>query len=316
MSTDNATNAIPLPPSENSLPFAKQPELVFGLVGPIGVDLEFVTKALGEALEDVGYEARVFRITQLMQEVPLTLPLGAAGYIDSFKERIAYANEVRERLQRNDALAILGVSAIRQFRAEVGGNEEEPLQARAYILRQFKRPEEVKLLRSIYGKQFIQISANASREFRIRRISQKENRSKKGVPSQVTTQNAARDLVDQDEKETHDGFGQNVRDAFPLADVVIETSDRAACKDTLSRFIRAFFGDNSASPTHDEYGMYLAKSASLRSSALTRQVGAAIFRHTGEIASMGCNEVPKSGGGTYWTGDKPELTRFRRRKRP
>ncbi len=46
--------------------------------------------------------------------------------------------------------------------------------------------------------------------------------------------------------------------------------------------------------------MYLAKSASLRSSDLSRQVGAAIFRPSGEIISMGCNEVPKYGGGTYW----------------
>ena len=85
--------------------------------------------------------------------------------------------------------------------------------------------------------------------------------------------------------ESDQGHGQNVRDAFPLADVFIESPDKVSCKETLNRFIRALFGDNAASPTHDEYGMYLAKSASLRSSALTRQVGAAIFRPTGEIIS-------------------------------
>ena len=49
--------------------------------------------------------------------------------------------------------------------------------------------------------------------------------------------------------------------------------------------------------------MYLAKSASLRSSDLSRQVGAAIFHPTGEVATLGCNEVPRAGGGTYWSGD-------------
>jgi cytidine deaminase len=49
--------------------------------------------------------------------------------------------------------------------------------------------------------------------------------------------------------------------------------------------------------------MYLAKSASLRSSDLSRQVGAAIFGESGEVITLGCNEVPKAGGGTYWTGD-------------
>lgn len=33
------------------------------------------------------------------------------------------------------------------------------------------------------------------------------------------------------------------------------------------------------------------------------QVGAAIFRPSGEVITLGCNEVPKAGGGTYWTGD-------------
>jgi cytidine deaminase len=122
----------------------------------------------------------------------------------------------------------------------------------------------------------------------------------------VDAEAAARLLVKQDEIENDEGHGQNVRDAFPLADVFIEGPDKASCKETLGRFVSALFGDNSASPTHDEYGMYMAKSASLRSSALTRQVGAAIFRSTGEIVSLGCNEVPKAGGGTYWSGDEPD----------
>ncbi|HTB48125.1 MAG TPA: deaminase, partial [Acetobacteraceae bacterium] len=63
-------------------------------------------------------------------------------------------------------------------------------------------------------------------------------------------------------------------------------------------------------PTHDEYGMYLAKSVSLRSSDLSRQVGAAIFRPSGEVATTGCNEVPKFGGGTYWIGDKGDARDF------
>jgi cytidine deaminase len=114
-------------------------------------------------------------------------------------------------------------------------------------------------------------------------------------------------LVLQDDKEELDNptrdHGQNVQDAFPLGDVFVNAVDRASCKDTLERFIAALFGSNEITPTHDEYGMYIAKSASLRSAALSRQVGAAIFNPTGEIVTMGCNEVPKFGGGTYWTKD-------------
>lgn len=57
--------------------------------------------------------------------------------------------------------------------------------------------------------------------------------------------------------------------------------------------------------------MYMAKSASLRSSDLSRQVGAAIFNAAGEIISLGCNEVPRAGGGAYWEGDSPDYRDFR-----
>ncbi len=52
--------------------------------------------------------------------------------------------------------------------------------------------------------------------------------------------------------------------------------------------------------------MYAAKSASLRSSDLSRQVGAAIFTAEGELIAQGCNEVPKAFGGTYWDGDEQD----------
>jgi|SRR5579872_716063 len=39
---------------------------------------------------------------------------------------------------------------------------------------------------------------------------------------------------------------------------------------------------------------------SLRSGQLGRQVGAALATEDGEVLSVGCNDVPKSGGGLYW----------------
>lgn len=49
--------------------------------------------------------------------------------------------------------------------------------------------------------------------------------------------------------------------------------------------------------------MFIAKAAALRTLDLSRQVGAAIFSADGEIVSLGSNEVPKAGGGTYWCDD-------------
>lgn len=100
------------------------------------------------------------------------------------------------------------------------------------------------------------------------------------------------------------------RDAFPLGDVFIDATSRQTCIETLRRFIHLLFGNNEITPTHDEYGMYIAKSSSLRSSDLSRQIGAAIFHSSGEIITMGCNEVPKAGGGTYWCGDHGDKRDF------
>ena len=60
---------------------------------------------------------------------------------------------------------------------------------------------------------------------------------------------------------------------------------------------------NNAAPTKDEFRSYLAKSASLRSVDLSRQVGAAILSSDGDVITVGCNEVPKPGGGNYWEED-------------
>jgi len=79
---------------------------------------------------------------------------------------------------------------------------------------------------------------------------------------------------------------------------------------SLDRFFRALFGDPRVTPTPDEYGMQLARTASLRSADLSRQVGAAIINKHQEIQALGCNEVPRAGGGTYWEGDIGDQREF------
>ena len=188
--------------------------------------------------------------------------------------------------------------------------EEEPIPSQAYIIRQLKRPEEVFLLREVYGRQFILISAYASQDWRIQRIQEREKESRGGLVEDIDAQMLARRLVLQDAKESQDSHGQNVRDAFPLGDVFIDATSRVKCEQETRRFIHLLFGSNQITPTHDEYGADLAKSASLRSSDLSRQVGAAIFRQSGEVLTLGCNEVPKAGGGTYWHGDDADARDF------
>jgi deoxycytidylate deaminase len=64
----------------------------------------------------------------------------------------------------------------------------------------------------------------------------------------------------------------------------------------VERFFQAFFGRNDIAPSKAEYGMDAAKSASLRSTDLARQVGAAVLSNEGDILTQSCNEVPKAHG--------------------
>jgi deoxycytidylate deaminase len=300
------------------------PELVVGLVAPIGVDLETVTNTLTELLTEMEYRASLFRLTSLMTEVPTGLSLSSESHIASYRSRIAYANAICANLGE-DALAAMAIVAIRESRIHIwqklseGGGlklpsdakaEETPVPSQAYIIRQLKRPEEVRLLRSVYGRQFILVSGYSPQETRLKRIEELERRSLVGLVSTVDAHKSAFELVAQDARETKEPSGQNVRDAFPLGDVFIDASTKTSCRETLRRFIHLLFGSNEITPTHDEYGMYLAKSASLRSSDLSRQVGAAVFHPSGEVATLGCNEVPKAGGGTYWSGDDGDKRDF------
>jgi deoxycytidylate deaminase len=73
-------------------------------------------------------------------------------------------------------------------------------------------------------------------------------------------------------------------------------------RDELWRFLDLIFGYQFHTPLIEEYGMYLAHSASFRSADLSRQVGAAILSHDGDVLALGCNDVPKANGGLYWPG--------------
>jgi cytidine deaminase len=295
------------------------PELVFAIVAPIGVNLDLVVSVLDQSLTEKRYTPRVIRLTQLMADVPTKLTMtDSVPFVASYQDKIAYANEVR-KLIGDDALAALAVSAIRTHRkdewtrrrleegeksaAVEEAQESVPISGAAYILRQLKRPEEISLLRSVYGRHVVVISAYAPQANRERQIRDMERASRGGHISDFDADQKARALVIQDSNEVPDEHGQNVRDAFPLGDVFIDATSEATCQKTLGRFMNLFFGKNAISPSIDEYGMYLAKSASLRSCDLSRQVGAAIFTTKREIISLGCNEVPKAGGGTYWSGD-------------
>jgi deoxycytidylate deaminase len=71
-------------------------------------------------------------------------------------------------------------------------------------------------------------------------------------------------------------------------------------KEGLGRFLDLVFGCPTTTPTLDEHRMFLAFASATRSGELSRQVGAVLTNSLGDVLSIGSNDVPRRGGGTYW----------------
>lgn len=279
------------------------PELVFGIVGPIGTDLEAIISALGVALQEVQYKHTLIHLTAHMEAAKIRTKINTSSYFDRYMSLIRYANEYRR--VANDPAALAGLSLIRIMKArlEISSSIAEPALGTAYIVRQFKRPEEIDLMRRVYGRKFIQVSVFGSEADRRSVLVAKIRQFDSAPKSDAECERQAIQLIDVDNNQIDDENGQRVSDAFYLGDVFVDGIDAKKAEETIRRFIKALFGDNRISPNKDEYGLYTASAAALRSVDLSRQVGAAIFSKDGEIVTLGCNEVPKAGGGYYWADD-------------
>lgn len=291
------------------------PELVFGVVTPIGTSTSTVTEALRVALEKFHYRVVVIRITDLLpaQEAPRgesedqrVTRLMDAG--DAFCKRTTSAEQPDGDPA---ALARLAVKEILQARADVlqqlgdqrPSNEllesTHPAPRTAYILHSLKRGAEVSMLREVYLDQFLLIGAQADLEQRVANL-------KAGSLSAIDPaerEQVAEQLIERD-AGNGDPLGQQVQDTYPQADFFLrEKSGDSGVTDDLrrqaERFIRVLFGQPVA-PDIGEFAMYLARAARARSLAASRKVGSAIV--VGDsVISTGYNDAPD--------GEQPDVAR-------
>ncbi|MEO0462069.1 MAG: anti-phage dCTP deaminase [Pseudomonadota bacterium] len=300
----------------SEFPEITYPEIIVGVAGPIGIDIDEINRSLTHAFDQVGYKSVAIRITEeIKDEITQIVKPKQTDFGSEISYKMSHASAVCRKYKSADTLMRFAVKAIRKYRTrellrsgekivENENAEEKVVPSIAYIIRQLKRPEEVHFLRKIYGKQFVLVSAYGSHTDRKKRL---EKSLKKGLPTDKREHEIsalADQIIHRDQNEDVDSHGQHLRDTFHLADVFIDGISRTEMNETIGRFVEALFGKADIAPTRSEYGMYAAKSASLRSSDLSRQVGAAIFTPEGEIVTQGCNEVPKANGGTYWDGDE------------
>lgn len=267
------------------------PELVIGLAAAVGTPLDLIQTLLTEHLEQLGYGTEVLHLSDYTRRFRLTSPppTGRAREAKRIDAMMNRGNEARSRTGRNDILALCAIADIRSRRED----DASALPKQAFVLRQLKHPDEVYLLRRTYGDGFHLLGLYCPRRAR------EEHLRTRGANHREIER-----LILRDENEPSES-GQHLRDTFHLSDVFLEISDQAEpVEDKLQRFFRLLFGDGVISPTIDEFGMFHAQAAALRSAQLGRQVGAAILSKRGDVIATGTNDVPRSGGGLYWEHDE------------
>ena len=256
------------------------------------------TKALSRSLNAVRYDSEKIVLSNALSEV-----LGLEKNVihkPEYKRVMSHmdvGDELRSRAGGN-AAAILAIIQIQKSRESHTGYADTPNFNHTYVLKSLKHTDEVKVMRNIYGRNFWLISAYVSRENRLETL------------RKIMGDDAER-LVDRDYHDDATERGQAVRETFPQGDVFVDASNIDCARKQIDRFVELVFKNTFHTPYAEESGMFHAFASSLRSSALSRQVGAAILDRDGDLISTGTNEVPKAGGGIYTEGDESDTREFR-----
>lgn len=280
-------------------------ELVIALVGAVGTELDTVIKILENRLQ--GYEYKVHTIHISRDVIPeireIQLPSNCDEYtrIDAL---MTAGDDARKYSGDNGVLSLGAAALINKLGADDTGERRDFRPRHAYIIKSLKHPNEILHLRRIYPLGFYSIGVYAHEQRRMDYLV-KENRMSK---------EQAQRLMDRDRDESV-AYGQHVSDTFHMSDFFVHLDqNKDKLKNSLWRILDILFGHPYKTPTFDEYAMFLAHAAALRSASLSRQVGAVIAKDN-EILATGANDCPKYGGGLYWPsfdGGSGEITDYPR----
>jgi deoxycytidylate deaminase len=276
-----------------------RPDIVVGLIGAVGTDLSATFEDIKQLMLQFGYECHNVRLSALISASPLA---GLSARKQKFSEdrRIVElmdaGTRIRARAEDGAAVALLAVREIYAHRLECQAQDKPS--AVCYVLNSLKHKREVEQLRAIYNRSFLAISVYSTQAMRLNALRQAISRDRRLPLNSKEVDQRALSLIERDQNEPDNELGQNVRDAFYQADAFVESGSDQRWQ--LERFIRLLFGDPTITPTLEEHAMFHARAAALRSADLSRQVGASIVTADGQVICVGCNEVPRAGGGHFW----------------
>jgi deoxycytidylate deaminase len=300
-------------------------ELFFAVVGPVGAGSSHVARQLARCIKstrlgEVPFTCDILKAGEAIREWADKSGSPAVAQTSSIDTKIlmqGYGDQMRSG-GNHAALAVDLIRAVSASRARAQGKpytEGEPVEPdgkpRAYILDSLKHPAEVQLLRRLYGHAFVLVGVVCSEPTRrARLIDGFFSGRERNLPENTAK---VEEFMRRDADDVEHAYGQHVTDTFHEADFFVDNTlhtDQPASGDmkdavdprliaAFNRLISMMIHQKIIRPTVDETAMHVAHTAKLRSSCLSRQVGAALIDRLGNVVATGTNEVPKAGGGVY-----------------
>ena len=288
-------------------------EMIFAVVGPVGSGTSEIAEALESLLTRSGYDTTILKARTVIEAVAQR-----SGISIPSESRLAQSTAlqntgdlVRAGSHDNAAIAVGLIGEIRSNRAakqNATAAPGEPVEPdgvkRAFILDSLRHPQEVALLRRVYQEAFCLIGVFCHEDERLHRLQNEKYKDASKVDIQRFMER------DENAPEAH---GQKVADTYHLADYFVDNTVRRFqqvgsrsepnpewdVSEQLGRLVDILTHKRIVRPHPDETGMFHAYGARMRSSCLSRQVGAALLDRTGSLVATGTNEVPRAGGGVY-----------------
>ena len=264
-------------------------EIVLGLITTVGTDTENVIRYMKEHLSKFSYTTEVINVSSeiLATFIPDKTQLNFSSEYERINYFMDLGNQVRE--DAKDAAIIMKGVAAHILEKRDSKDEPSPRERVAYIIKSIKHPDEADYLKRVYGDGFHLIGIT----------SDIANRTNYLTQVKAMTNDQARELMNRDSDEIND-LGQHTQDAFQNSDYFINVGcNTDEMQNSVFRLIDLLFGNPFITPTFDEYAMFMAYAASMRSADLSRQIGAVVTKNN-EILSTGVNDCPKYSGGLYW----------------
>src|SRR4051812_15527792 len=122
--------------------FTTSEEIIIALVGPLGAGIDAAQRMSVEILESFGYRVEQIKLSDLLAEVFKLKPEPERDVY--LQTRMDAGDNLRSATGNGAALAMLGIH-------EIARRRDPENDRSAYVLRSLKTPDELTVLRDVYG---------------------------------------------------------------------------------------------------------------------------------------------------------------------